>query len=120
MALHTKLKYVARDSVVHSTKKMCRSQNVSWSIRPLAIHRFVLCIQGCINNSIEHAEFIHFPISFFLHNFSISHLYSRTREDIDQEWTALKRSDRDAIDCRRLELKILPSGSLSIGITISK
>ncbi len=57
---------------------------------------------------------------FFLHYFSISHLYSRTHGKIDREFTVLKRSDRDPIDSRRLELKILVSEYPKIGITNSK
>jgi hypothetical protein len=54
----------------------------------------------------EHAEFMYFCISFFKYNFSISHLYSRTRGEIDREWTASKRSDQDTIDSRWLKLGV--------------
>jgi len=47
--------------------KMCRSQNVSWSICRLFIHRFLLCIRWNINNSIEHANlFIFIYLLFYI------------------------------------------------------
>ncbi len=52
---------------LHTKIKMCRSQNVLWPICSLFIHCFVSCIQLHISNSIEHAEFIHFRISFFFY-----------------------------------------------------
>ncbi len=112
---HAKLKCVARNCVVHSITKMSRGLSVHYS--------FTVCFVYTTTYKQLYWKcqiYSFWYIFFFLHNFAVSHLYSKTRGEIDQEWTALKRSDRDLLDSRRLELKISPSGSPWIDITIPK
>jgi hypothetical protein len=55
--------------------------------------------------SIEYTK-LTFPHIFFLVKFPISHLYLRTPQRVDRQWTILELSDGDPTEYRWLNLKI--------------
>jgi hypothetical protein len=109
------------EEIIESTSYLCHAryhENMSQSEYFMAYlftnHSPLCCVHTATLLNIPNLH-IFIYLFLLLHNFSISHEYSRAHAAIEREWTALKRSVRDSIDSRRLELNISLSESQRMG-----